>query len=952
VEGDGSDGGDKTGQSYDFEDEPADEGVPERFEPVVDARDRGQTRNGYETVTSATAASGDQSFMGRESETGNVLFSRPASQPFDQPRTTNVSISLRRPPTNHEGSGGRNGGIAAIQLYEGVGNEPPIEVKHDGSALKYKANGHNQRVITSATDFSEWARVTIFDIDPESDTFSVEWETPDESGVANDLPTGFDMEAGYTSTVVHFDDEGYADNLVIGGTSGESPGEGSSERELRDSSNDGIPDAVADANPKIPRMAPLASPDSVARINIDPYSKDTSGDGLPDKETIDVEYRVFEEDGETKLEMRVTNAKHHPAKVDTNDDGLTDREQIDGWEIEVIDDHGPAEEMMAGLRNPDVEVTPQEYFETRPVDANPWEEDTDGDGLSDVTEKELGTDPSQTDTTDDGIPDDYALELREEDPTVFTTSPPTATLHSYETPRENERMSFPRQLFKYGYSIRDNHYVGISEWELVRNGITLESRDYTDTSPHHVDRTDVFKSEVEVGLSILRGSKTSVWAEDSYGNGRTTSLYTEYDLATTLLAHKDGMSHEDAGKLSGLTNGIAELPVLLQLLWNEPQTILDATEYLATNTNNEILIDIAVTLPKSTHDSQDRANPYEKPKDSRVETVEYCAPGGSGHSEDYCQFAWGWYKGYAAFLLVETAEGAGSLRTASSADDVADTIRRSVDNGDDIPRRLRNGDVSDSQVIGYRLLEENGRYLDDLSVRFGTAGKTAKAVKRLDQVDSPILRNLDGAQKTELLRHLADNPNGAQLVNSLGPKRTNQLFALSVRRTDNVQLRGNLFRLHSQGVSTTKISRFVNNVDELTGEGGLDNLVRTVVNNANKANFKGAEFEARLAAAFKRSDGYSIKNLANEVKTNKGSTEIDIQLRSGSTIEAKAGSLKYAKGSREYRELTQQIQRQIAYRSENGLSGSHYIAVDGEMSDAVRSYLRNNDVNVLSGSEI
>jgi|GEM_PF-51404 len=103
--------------------------------------------------------------------------------------------------------------------------------------------------------------------------------------------------------------------------------ENRTDRQLRDTSGDGIPDAVAEANPRM--VVPFEV--SPQRINIDPALADTSGDGLLDNQTIDVEYRIFEEGNETILETRVTGAVAHPARYDTDGDGLSDHEELDVW---------------------------------------------------------------------------------------------------------------------------------------------------------------------------------------------------------------------------------------------------------------------------------------------------------------------------------------------------------------------------------------------------------------------------------------------------------------------------------------------------------------------------------------------------------------------------------------------------------------------------------------------
>ena len=52
---------------------------------------------------------------------------------------------------------------------------------------------------------------------------------------------------------------------------------------------------------------------------------------------------------------------------------------------------------------------PEAYFEIETGTANPLVEDTDGDGLTDLEERQLGTNPSAGDTTSDGISDSRAV---------------------------------------------------------------------------------------------------------------------------------------------------------------------------------------------------------------------------------------------------------------------------------------------------------------------------------------------------------------------------------------------------------------------------------------------------------------------------------------------------------------------------------------------------------------
>lgn len=101
--------------------------------------------------------------------------------------------------------------------------------------------------------------------------------------------------------------------------------ENRTDRRLKDTSGDGIPDAVAEANPRLPGLFGVLT----GRIDIDPTLADTSGDGLLDNETIDVQYRILEDGNDTILETRVTDAVADPGQSDTDGDGLSDYEEVE-----------------------------------------------------------------------------------------------------------------------------------------------------------------------------------------------------------------------------------------------------------------------------------------------------------------------------------------------------------------------------------------------------------------------------------------------------------------------------------------------------------------------------------------------------------------------------------------------------------------------------------------------
>lgn len=100
--------------------------------------------------------------------------------------------------------------------------------------------------------------------------------------------------------------------------------ENQSEPQLKDTSNNGIPDAVADANLFVPD---LNDPAFDVPLYIDPTVRDTSGDGLPDDQNVDIDYTVFRDDGEWKLRASIEEYYAQPSKIDTDGDGLSDYDE-------------------------------------------------------------------------------------------------------------------------------------------------------------------------------------------------------------------------------------------------------------------------------------------------------------------------------------------------------------------------------------------------------------------------------------------------------------------------------------------------------------------------------------------------------------------------------------------------------------------------------------------------
>ena len=105
------------------------------------------------------------------------------------------------------------------------------------------------------------------------------------------------------------------------------------EIELKDTSGDGIPDAVAEMD----FIMPKGDPGVVGQpIHIDPLLVDTSGDGLLDNESIEFEYEIVEHENELVLEAQITNVTANPGLLDTSNNGLSDFTEVEVWDTDPL----------------------------------------------------------------------------------------------------------------------------------------------------------------------------------------------------------------------------------------------------------------------------------------------------------------------------------------------------------------------------------------------------------------------------------------------------------------------------------------------------------------------------------------------------------------------------------------------------------------------------------------
>lgn len=179
--------------SFGFEGEPADAGVPDGWEQwggsIAD-----------QAVTTERASSGSQSYYLNASDS-QTAFVRPDYQPLP-PSTKNVSFDVF------------TGLEAGVQLRSSESVITLVSVVNGGLKVS-TASGYN--TVDTGPGANEWVHIEIYDIDPSTDTFSIYWENPTDSGTVTELEANAPFSSGWSSTRFRvWSGDGYLDNFQIG----------------------------------------------------------------------------------------------------------------------------------------------------------------------------------------------------------------------------------------------------------------------------------------------------------------------------------------------------------------------------------------------------------------------------------------------------------------------------------------------------------------------------------------------------------------------------------------------------------------------------------------------------------------------------------------------------------------------------------------------------------------
>lgn len=452
--------------------------------------------------------------------------------------------------------------------------------------------------------------------------------------------------------------------------------------------------------------------------------------------------------------------------------------------------------MMSAIADPDRDPDVAEYFETRTVTADPLLNRTAG-RLTDAEERSLGTDPSESDTTGDGISDARALELDEEDPTVFKTSGPRVDVVKFAGGWDDGSVELPddggtlpevdRPGYTYEYHFITDDPTRVSRVTLTHSGRTRLDETYS--GKRTVRESGEYHAEAEAALSHFRGANTQVTTEDEHGNERVVSVYSKRSFAGTAASNLP-MQQEEMGQLSGFTYGAAELPDFVRIILTEPKKVgrnlaeLYA-EYIeakqgGVRSENEFWIKMAKGMAESTYQDQDDDNPHALPAEAENprEALDICVDQYVDQSQsDYCKFATGWYKGYSMFMILETVVGSKGISKASKFDDIKPDLEAGLRQIDDSHRLVR-GEVPDTKTgkISQRLMADGGTPdIDAPAVRQGlndrgitTAGGQKRALDRLERIDHlDALSSSEQAALAARLIKVADPDATVRFVNQL-----------------------------------------------------------------------------------------------------------------------------------------------------------------------------------------
>lgn len=186
----------------DFEDEPADSGLPDNWYETG-----GESLTTVE-VTTAKSASGSQSFHVNDTS-GNFSHFYHDEYPYPNRMTTNVSLSIF-----HVGGTGGSTDIHLHDSDENNGRRIDVSVNDNGLNYVKPADDTATTLLAKGMGVGEWADITVYDIDPKNDTFDLKAVNATSTRTWKDLGMREPMQSeGYDNIEIAHKGEAYVDNL-------------------------------------------------------------------------------------------------------------------------------------------------------------------------------------------------------------------------------------------------------------------------------------------------------------------------------------------------------------------------------------------------------------------------------------------------------------------------------------------------------------------------------------------------------------------------------------------------------------------------------------------------------------------------------------------------------------------------------------------------------------------
>lgn len=163
---------------------------------------------GTSVIHDGHANNGAQSLYLNSTGTGNNVEVRPNSMPFSENTTGDITWAFKIDTT-----------AAQMHAYEGStvdenGRVIDIEVG-GGPELRYVNQSGTRKTLSTSIQKGEWIEITVTDIDPSTNSATVIWESPSDSGEATIETGSEDMQNGYDQVTLRTDGTAYYDDVVV-----------------------------------------------------------------------------------------------------------------------------------------------------------------------------------------------------------------------------------------------------------------------------------------------------------------------------------------------------------------------------------------------------------------------------------------------------------------------------------------------------------------------------------------------------------------------------------------------------------------------------------------------------------------------------------------------------------------------------------------------------------------